>query len=199
MENRKPDKNKGLSKEDVARIAAEEGARAGIEAFKRAEQQYKKETNDRRLHNTKMLLRSYRKLKMHSVKAVYDCDTALQQSGSEYDDSREVLQGLWDCIDAGYDDLYIESILRSKTRTATMVTHIDSMLDLYADHCVRAGKTEDLRRYRVVRALYIDAKPVSAADIATENYIDARTVYKWVDYICGDLSPLIFGLGGIRM
>ena len=38
MENRKPDKNKGLSKEDVARIAAEEGARDGIEAYKRAEQ-----------------------------------------------------------------------------------------------------------------------------------------------------------------
>lgn len=202
MENKKPEKVKGLSREEVARIAAEEGARAGIEAFKRAEQQYRKETNDRRLYNTKMLLRGYRKLKMHTDNAVYDISSALKEPLSPYDDAedeRDTLQGLWDCLNAGYDDLYIESILRSKTRTKTMVSHIDRMLVLYARYCEEFDLTEDLRRFNVVKALFIDPRPRSAANIAAEYFIDARTVYKWVDYICGDLSALIFGLGGIRM
>lgn len=201
MENRKPTNLKGLTREEIVRIAAEEGTRAGIAAWQRSEAQYKKETNDRRLHNTKMLLRSYRKLKIHTDNAVYDVGSALQEprSPSDSEDERDTMQGLWDCLNAGYDDLYIESILRSKARTQTMVSHIDRMLDLYEENCKKFSKTEDLRRFNVVKALFIDPMPKSAADIATANYIDSRTVYKWVDFICGDLSALIFGLGGIRM
>ena len=199
MENKKSEVKKGLTKEEVARIAAEAGTKAGIEAFQRAQLQYRKETNDRRLHNTKMLLRSYRKLKLHCEKSVYQCADAMQPTEYGYQDQREVLQTLWDCFEGGYDDLYIESILRSKTRTATMVAHIESMLELYEENCKRNGRKEDLRRFRVVKSLYIDDDDATVQYVASINNIDTRTVYKWIDYICGDLSALIFGLGGIRM
>lgn len=199
MDYKKPDAKKGLSKEEVARIAAEAGTKAGIEAFQRAQQQYKKEANDRRLHNTKMLLRNYRKLRLHCDNALYSASEAMKPDEYDVDDAREMLQTMWDCMDAGYDSVYIESILRSKTRTATMVAHVAAMLELYEANCLRFGRLEDLRRFRVVKSLYIDDERISIQDIATINNIDTRTVYKWIDYICGDLSALIFGLGGIRM
>ena len=62
---------------------------------------------------------------------------------------------------------------------------------------VDVGETH-MRRYRVVKALYLSAQPVSAQEVADIEMIDTRTVYKDVNAACVPLSTLLFGVDALR-
>lgn len=171
-------------------LATERGVRAGVQAamdYMRAEQEKAaKGRYDRRLHNTRLLLRNYRRLMLHAEEAISDIKAAKERA-------IDILEGL-----EGEDDsLYIESIKRSQTRTLIILQHIDQMLRYYRIDCEQGGRDEDLRRYRVLMATYIDPERKTAQEIADAEHIDKRTVYRDIKEAVAALTLLLFGIDSL--
>jgi len=177
--------------ERIAEKAAEMGAKAALETLKR-EKEYQR---DRRLRNTKLLLRNYRTLKLHLTESVYSEDQLYENIAAS---ALEILYGINNQDD---ETLYIEAINTSLKRTEIIMQHIDHMLYIFRVICENSKRPEDLRRYRVLHAMYIEpsAGTVSAEEVAEKEKINPRTVYKDINNACITLSALLFGIDGLQL
>lgn len=177
-------------------IAIQKGVAAGVQAAAdRLEEERKRERKgryDRRLHNTRLLLKNYRALKHHALGAVY--------TGGKANEIRENAVDILDSLDDERidDRLYIDSIKRSQQRTEIIIEHIDEMLRYWKIDCEQSGKEEALRRYRIIYDTYIGDDQVTAEELAQREHIEKRTVYKDIKAAMRPLSALIFGIDGIR-
>ena len=116
--------------EETARKAAREGAKEVV-----AEQARKAAGRcDRRLRNTKLLLKNYRMFKKHCTGAVYT-DEAGEHDGQEEETALELLDMMLQRNNA----ITVESIRNSCRRTKIMIRHIDAMLGLYETYDPMAG------------------------------------------------------------
>lgn len=182
-------KNLSLATSEIIRIAAEEGAKVALETLDKEKKKAQKSRYDKRLRNTKLLLRNYRMFKEHTESAVFEA--------SQLDENAiDILDMMWEQSSNG--EVFVESIKKSVARTRIIMTHVTDMLDLFESYCYRSNKPEDSRRYRVINALYINDNAMTAREIASTEGIDDRTVYKDVDAACEKLSALIFGIDGIK-
>ncbi len=177
-------------------IAIQKGVAAGVQAAAdRLEEERKRERKgryDRRLHNTRLLLKNYRALKHHALGAVY--------TGGKVNEIRENAIDILDSLDDERidDRLYIDSIKRSQQRTEIIIEHIDEMLRYWKIDCEQSGKDEALRRYRIIYDTYIGDDQATAEELAQREHIEKRTVYKDIKAAMRPLSALIFGIDGIR-
>ena len=178
-------------------IAIEKSVAAGVKAAAdRMEEERRKARKgryDRRLHNTRLLMKNYRALKHHALGAVH---TGAQANEKIEENAVDILEELDD--ERVDDRLYIESIKRSKQRTRIIIEHIDEMLRYWKIDCEQSGKEEALRRYRIVFATYIGDDQIAAEDLARREHIEKRTVYKDIKAAMRPLSALIFGIDGIK-
>lgn len=181
-------------------IAIEKGVAAGVKAATdRIEEERKKERKgryDRRLHNTRLLLKNYRVLKHHALDAVH---TGARANEVISENAVDILDDLESMGFRKVDDrLYIESIKRSQQRTRIIIEHIDEMLRYWRIDCEQSGREEALRRYRIVVDTYIGDDQIAAEDLARREHIEKRTVYKDIKAAMRPLSALIFGIDGIK-
>lgn len=181
-------------------IAIEKGVAAGVKAATdRIEEERKKERKgryDRRLHNTRLLLKNYRVLKHHALDAVH---TGARANEVISENAVDILDDLESMGFRKVDDrLYIESIKRSQQRTRIIIEHIDEMLRYWRIDCEQSGREEALRRYRIVVDTYISDDQMTAEELAQLEHIEKRTVYKDIKAAMRPLSALIFGIDGIK-
>ena len=181
-------------------IAIEKGIAAGVKAATdRIEEERKKERKgryDRRLHNTRLLLKNYRVLKHHALDAVH---TGARANEVISENAVDILDDLESMGFRKVDDrLYIESIKRSQQRTRIIIEHIDEMLRYWRIDCEQSGREEALRRYRIVVDTYISDDQMTAEELAQREHIEKRTVYKDIKAAMRPLSALIFGIDGIK-
>lgn len=179
-------------------MAIQKGIAAGVQAAEdhldAERKRRRKDRYDRRLHNTRLLLKNYRQLKHHALGAVHTGSQANEVI--KENNAVDILESLDDeMID---DRLYIESIRRSQQRTRIIIEHIDEMLRYWLIDCQQSGKDELIRRYRVVYDTYIGDTCLSADQIAERENIEKRTVYKDIGAAMRPLSALIFGIDGIK-
>lgn len=181
--------SESLDIQEIIRIAAEAGAKAAMETLERERKVIKDRFADQRLYNTKLLLRNYRMFRAHVENAVYEAE--------ESESPEEILA---DLMMRGSDQqLFVESIKRSVARTRTIVRHMATMIDLYKVYCFNSNTPEDLRRWRVVHALYVsDEVESSVSALADAEGVVARTIYKDIDIACERIAALMFGIDGIR-
>lgn len=169
-------------------LAIKIGVKAAIEYIADEKKKARTSRYDRRLHNTRLLLKNYRSLKEHAQGAVFDGKRA------------NAIDILDDLNSTFLDDgAYVDGIKKSQQRTAVVIKHIDEMLHFYRISCEQSDKPEDMRRYRVIRAMYIDEPRVSAAKIAEKEKIEHRTIYKDINAAIKPLSALIFGIDGLNI
>lgn len=164
--------------EEVSTIAA----KAAIEHYEAERKRQQKVKRDRRLRNTKLLMKHYRTLKQH-------CEGDLRVKVDE----GSVVSDLDDQF------LAINSITRSKVRTHQMVKYIDQMLEIYRLRSEKSDDPLDLRQYKAMHAMYISNEPMTVKDIANAHFVDDRTVYRDVKEAIYQLSCLIFGIDGLRL
>lgn len=178
-----------LNKEAIAKMAAEVAAKTALEVFEKERKKAKKEQAYRRLRNTKLLLRNYRMFRDHAAHAVYDV--------SQID---EDAYAILDLMSSSYadSDRFVDSIRTSVARTITIVQHIEVMLQLYDVFCFRSANPEEERRYRVIKAIYIDEKPTPIKELAEVERVAERTIYRDIDIACERIAALIFGIDGIK-
>jgi len=178
----------------IMEIAVQRGTEAGIKAamdyLAEEKKQLKKGRYDRRLRNTRLLLKNYRSFRNYAKNAVY-------KASQLKENAVDILDGL---DDYSFDDsLYIESIKKSQQRTLIILNHIDEMLRYYKIDCEQSGKDEELRRYRIIMAYYINEQRKSAEQIAEDEHIERRTLYKDINMALKPLSALIFGIDSMKL
>lgn len=155
-----------------------------IATYRKEVEKQRAANRDRRLHNTKLLLEKYRGFVVHSESAVYDA-THVDEDDQFYD--------LLELMDSGGRGFSVESVRESAARTRILVHHIGKMLDYYEFSCNRDKKPESIRRYRVVKALYIDEDKKTPEELARIENVDVRTIYRDNHAAIQELSALLFG------
>ncbi len=182
-----------VTSEQLQVICEKAAAIGAKEALKTFEQERKREYSsraDRRLRNTKLLLRNYHMLKEHAENSVFG-RTQMKESAL---DILESMMSLYN------DEVIIQSIKNSATRTAIIVSHIETMFSLYYSYCSQSKNRElDLRRYNVVWDMYMAEDTLSAADIAGKQNISRDSVYSDLRVGIERLTALIFGVDGLKV
>lgn len=175
---------------DIYEKAAAIGAREALKAFERERKKEYSSRSDRRLRNTKLLLRNYHMLKEHAQNSVFG-RTQMEES------ALDILESMMTLYD---NEVVIESIKRSATRTAVIVSHIETMFELYAVYCDRSQNRDiDMRRYDVIWDMYMAENTLSAKEIAGKQNISKDTVYSDLRVATERLTALIFGVDGLNV
>lgn len=181
-----------LTKEEIATMqkeAAEIGAKAAMEKLEQEKKSMYHKAVDRRLHNTKLLLRNYRMLRENADNSVYG-RSQMEESAAD------ILCSMMNLYD---DEVIVDAIKRSATRTAIIVSHVDTMLKLYEAYCSKSGNELDSRRYEIITDAYIIEQPMTVKEIAKKWHMSKENVYSDLKIATERLSALIFGVDGLRL
>lgn len=174
-----------------------DAARKGADALKREQNAIRKreraEHIDKRLHNTRLLLKNYRMLKEHFTNAVFTLEE--ERAVGELKPGE-----IWRLLSNSEpnDEVFIESICKSATRTMIILQHLDKMLEIYEAFCEHSSMESLKRQYRVLRARYLEEPQVSMLEIADREHIHKRTAEKDLDAAIEGITALIFGIDAIK-
>jgi len=181
-----------MAQHEIVKLAAETAAKMALETVAKENKNYIKMRYDKRLRNTKLLLRNYRMLKEHIAGSAFDAGEVKEQMR---EDAIDILDLMWESADL---TAYVESLKNSVERTRTIMAHIDEMLGFYEMYCLKNKKEEERRRFRVTKMFYIDEETFTAEEIAEIEHIDKRTVYRDIESAVEKISALIFGIDGLK-
>lgn len=175
---------------DIYEKAATIGANEALKTFKQEQKKEYSRRSDRRLRNTKLLLRNYHMLKEHAENSVFG-RTQMEES------ALDILESMMSMYD---NDVIIESIKRSATRTAVIVSHIETMFGLYAAYCDKSPNRDiEMRRYEVLWDMYMAEDTLSAKEVAEKQHVSKDTVYTDIRMATEKLTALIFGVDGLNV
>lgn len=149
----------------------------------------RKRVSDRKLRNTRLLLEHYRSFVALSDGAIFRAS----QCDEDVYDILSLMSGK-----PSEQEMEVESIKQSAVRTKLMMEHIKKALDDYEAYCIRTKRAEEMRRWRTIKALYVDDEGLEAEDIAERECVDVSTVYKDIKAATRRLTPRIFGIDGIK-
>lgn len=175
---------------DIYENAAAIGAKEALRMFEQAQKKEQGKRADRRLRNTKLLLRNYHMLREHAENSVFG-RTQMEES------ALDILESMMSMYD---NEVIIESIKRSATRTAVIVSHIETMFGLYKSYCDKAQNQDvEMRRYEVVWDMYMANNVLSVKEIADKQHMSKDNVYADQRVATERLTALIFGVDGLKV
>ena len=154
--------------EEVARLAARE-------ALKEHEKQLRREKRIKVFQNTKKLMENYNRI-CQSVAELSDMD-----NGDELEEFTE-------------EDIFINSIIKSKLRSIVMIGHIDKCLKLLEDEECRKNTHE---KYLAFKYFYLDG--MTYESIAEIYGYGERTARRWITELTGILSVYLFGADALML
>lgn len=170
--------------------AAAIGAKEALKIFNQERKKEQEKRADRRLRNTKLLLRNYHMLKKHAENSVFG-RTQMEESAID------ILESMMSMYD---NEVIIESIKRSATRTAVIISHIETMFGLYEAYCDNAPNRDiETRRYEVAWDMYMAENTLSAKEIAEKHHMSKDNVYADLRVATERLTALIFGVDGLKV
>ena len=172
---------------DMIKRSALIAAYVAMGGAEKEKQRWQKEQRDRRLHNTRLLLKHYREFKEHCKQGVYD--SRLVETDSD------IMLSLMSVKD---DSVFLQSVTTSILRTRTLIEHMDNMLSVYKSIAKDEGEVEQ-RRYKIIRETYITAKKKTTKELAEELKVTVRTVQIDLKAAEEKLSVLFFGADGIKL
>lgn len=179
-----------LSKEDLQELmekAAVAGAKAGIDRYEAELKDRQKKYRDKRYHNTKLLLRNYRMLQINAENSVFG-RSQMEESAAD------ILDNMMNMYN---DEVIVESIKTSATRTAIIVSHVKTMIRMYQICCEQSGNEIDKRRYDIIYGLYISDPKITRKELMDKWNISSDTTYTDEKIAIEWLSALIFGVDGL--
>ena len=179
-----------LSKEDLQELiekAAVAGAKAGIDRYEAELKDRQKKYRDKRYHNTKLLLSNYRMLQINAENSVFG-RSQMEESAAD------ILDNMMNMYN---DEVIVESIKTSATRTAIIVSHVKTMIRMYQICCEQSGNEIDKRRYDIIYGLYISDPKITRKELMDKWNISSDTTYTDEKIAIERLSALIFGVDGL--
>lgn len=170
----------------VVEIAAKAATDRAIEIHKQMHLEDEKQARDKRLRNTKLLLKNYREFKTYVEKVE---KKVTKKEG--FTDSTTITDLLV------YGEDIVKSIKVSTQRTIVMVQYIDQSLAAFKYICENDPYHDSIRQFEVLHLRYVKGKKIE--DIAEEFRINERSVYKAIDSASERLSVILFGVYGIKI
>lgn len=152
------------------------------------------DTKNRNYHNTEELLKNYRLLKSHVDYAVCSSDDVRTVNEKLGDLENEFYENYDEEFLQKYPDLFIETILKSRIRTALMVAHVDVMLAKLRKATEDDGKQWQWQMFEAVR---IKGQPYEM--VAERTPCAPSSVYRHVKNMTTQLSVMLWGIDGIRL
>ncbi len=163
-----------------------EATENAVKQIEKEKQEKIKNRYDTRLRNTEMLLRNYNSFKKHAQDATY---SEIEQNGLDEDLD----------YDKEIDNLFINSILKTKKRTEIMLKHIDNCIEYYTYKCLASGKDDVQRRIQVIKMLYINEETMTYEEISEELDCSTKTINNTKKAAIRELSVLLFGIDGVKL
>jgi len=90
------------------------------------------------------------------------------------------------------EDIYINSIIKSKLRSIVMIAHIDKCLKLLEEEMIRKEWPD---KYEAFKSFYLDRD--TQEDIAERFDTTDRTIRRWISELTDILSVYLFGADAI--
>lgn len=154
---------------EIKKLAKE----AALEAIKEIMYQ----NTDKRLHNTRLLMRNYNNLKEH-IKSK--------------EDKVEIIVNINDEAELKSDYVWLESVVRSKTRTAKMMKYVDDKIK-YLEN--KYKEKQEYEKFRAFELKFIEEK--TNEEIREELNCGTNMPKRWTDIIIKELSILLWGIDAI--
>jgi hypothetical protein len=172
-------KRKGKDGDRVNQVTADDLI---DKAVKKAIREYSKEQRSEKkrkaLHNTKMLLKNYDKIKCSIEEAISEASQLEEQSFAYSDD----------------EEIYINSIRRSKLKSLIVISHIDRALELVQEEY---NQKETPEKYDVFIKCFMQG--VNYDDAAKEYYSSKTSISRWVNEVTKEVSIQLFGVDGVDL
>ena len=151
---------------------------AALEAVREFEKSQKKNRKVKVFQNAKKLMENYNRI----CKSVQEGISEL----SDVDDGEELEE-------LSAEDIYINSIIKSKLRSIVMIAHIDKCLGLLEEEMKRK---ETPWKYEVFKRYYLDSMTPGSIAETLDNCAE-RTVWRWISELTDILSVYLFGADAI--
>lgn len=175
---------------EVYETAAKIGAEKALDTFNKERAEERKHRRKRKLRNTELLLRNYHMLKENAENSVFG-RSQMEESAA---DILEEMMSLYN------DEVIVESIKNSATRTAIIMGHVDTMISLYHTYCERAENSDiEMRRYDVLWDRYLADEPLNVESISKKHHMTKQNVYADLKIATERLTALIFGVDGLSV
>lgn len=182
--------------EKMIESGVNEGIQKGLKQYDNMQKNKTKFRYDKRLRNTRLLLKNYRSFVEHCDNAKYLVENPIKK---EIEKGNLKVQ-LFDDFYNLQDDAYIvASILKSKEKTRIILDHINLCLDFFQAKAIKTNNQEMIRRYNVISDLYINETPMTYEEIAEIEHISQKTVNRDRKKAIEELSVLIFGIDGLDL
>lgn len=175
---------------EVYETAAKIGAEKALDTFNKERAEERNHRRKRKLRNTELLLRNYHMLKENAENSVFG-RSQMEESAA---DILEEMMSLYN------DEVIVESIKNSATRTAIIMSHVDTMISLYHTYCERAENSDiEMRRYDVLWDRYLADEPLNVESISKKHHMTKQNVYADLKIATERLTALIFGVDGLSV
>ena len=174
----------------VIKLSAETGAKTAIEHVDKEQAKRKRLSAERRVEDTKQLLRNFRIFAGIAEQAVYTISTPEMY--------RAELEALM--TPGRYESIVVESIKENALRSEIMCAHIRAAMQSMQRHFEKFGTRTDRRRWRVTYKLYIsmDEPRMTAQEIAEEEGLaDESSIYRDFNEFCKIAVKYIFGVSAV--
>lgn len=180
----------------VIQSSVSAGVVEGVRLVEEKKENAIKGNYDRKIRDTKLLLKNYRLFKKHVKETTYTEEQLETATVSEILDKLYILE------DSEKDDLTIvQGILKSKKRTEIIITHIDTIILGYTTSASKSKDNEFKRRANVLNKLFIEdrkGRDKSYEQIAEEEFTSVSTIKRDRNRAIKEIAILLFGIDGIR-
>ena len=156
--------------EEIARMAAKE-------AVKELKKEIEKENKTRNFRNTRKLMQNYNRICQSVQEGIADLSDM---------DGGEGLQ------EFSEEDIFINSIMKSKLRSIIMIAHIDKCMQLLENEEYQSNTIE---KYLAFKYYYLD--DMTYESIAEIYGYAERTARRWVNELTSILSIYLFGADAV--
>ena len=173
-------------KDYLVRKVTEEIGKVFEEKMDQAKKELKEIQYEDVLNKTEEILKNYKKLSEHIVLTDKEKETLKDETDEFHNKELEnIMTGLF-----SEDELYLESLLKSKYQTKLFIDFINRVINNYLN-----GETQDrveTRKRNILKELYIKGQKQS--EFIYNNYEVERTFYLDKDKLIKDLAPYFFSV-----
>lgn len=171
-------------KDYLVRKVTEEIGKVFEKKMEQAKKELKEIQYEDVLNKTEEILKNYKKLSEHIVLTDKEKETLKDETDEFHNKELEsIMTGLF-----SEDELYLESLLKSKYQTKLFIDFINRVINNYLN-----GEIQDkveTRKRNILKELYIKGQKQS--EFIYNNYEVERTFYLDKDKLIKDLAPYFF-------
>lgn len=170
----------------IAEIAAREASKVYREEQKKSE---KKERNSAdKVKRTKKLLSDYRRLKREIPES--DEFSIAEKVEKRWAFIRDLMGSAY----AKKPESIIEDEEKRRAENMYYIERIEKAVETYRQECEVSKKPEAMRCFREVYGYYMDEEEKTVAQIAAEECVSEKTVYKDIGNACKIISVYLLGV-----